>query len=98
MISKVEQIGLRTPKIRTRDNIITIVPNSYFIDDKVVNWIHLEEKTRFHMNVGVAYDSDVQLVKNVLLKVAERKKNSISQNAKKKTPIDGRSYEQQRNS
>lgn len=75
MIGKVEQIGLRTSKIRTRDNIITIVPNSYFIDDKVVNWSHLEEKTRFHVNVGVAYGSDVQLVKKVLLNVAENNKD-----------------------
>jgi len=75
MIGRVEQIGLRTSKIRTRDNIITIVPNSYFIDDRVVNWSHMEQKTRFHVDVGVAYGSNVQLVEKVLLKVAEDNKD-----------------------
>ncbi|MCF8233258.1 MAG: mechanosensitive ion channel [Bacteroidales bacterium] len=75
MIGRVEQIGLRTSKIRTRDNIITIVPNSYFIDDRVVNWSHMEQKTRFHVDVGVAYGSDVQLVEKVLLKVAKDNKD-----------------------
>lgn len=75
MIGRVEQIGLRTSKIRTRDNIITIVPNSYFIDDRVVNWSHMEQKTRFHVDVGVAYGSDVQLVEKVLLEVAKDNKD-----------------------
>ncbi len=71
MIGIVEQIGLRTSKVRTRDNIITIVPNSNFIDKRVVNWSHIEQKTRFHVDVGVAYGSDVELVKRVLLSCAK---------------------------
>lgn len=70
MVGRVEDISLRTSKIRTRDNIITIVPNHKFINENVVNWSHIEEKTRFHVNVGVAYGSDVNLVESVLLKVA----------------------------
>lgn len=75
MIGRVEQVGLRTSKIRTRDNIINIVPNRLFINDKVVNWSHLEENTRFHVSVGVAYGSDVDLVQKVLLEVANANKD-----------------------
>lgn len=75
MIGRVEQVGLRTSKIRTRDNIINIVPNRLFINDKVVNWSHLEENTRFHVSVGVSYGSDVELVQKVLLDVADANKD-----------------------
>jgi len=75
MVGKVEQIGLRTSKIRTRDNIITTVPNSKFIDNIVVNWTLMEEKTRFHVEVGVAYGSDTRLVEKVLLQCAKEAKD-----------------------
>jgi small-conductance mechanosensitive channel len=67
MIGRVISIGLRTSKISTRDNIITIIPNSNLVNDRVINWSHAEEKTRFHVNVGVKYGSDIDLVTKVLL-------------------------------
>lgn len=70
IVGKVKQVGLRTSYIETRDNIIMIIPNSNFISNKVINWSHLEKKTRFHINVGVAYGSDVEKVKRVLLECA----------------------------
>lgn len=72
VVGKVKKIGLRASKIITRDNIIMIVPNSKFISDSVINWSHAEDKTRFHVNVGVAYSSDIMKVKNVLLDCADR--------------------------
>lgn len=71
IVGRVREIGLRTSKIETRDNIIMIVPNSKFISDNVINWSHLEKKTRFFVQVGVAYGSDVGLVTEILLKCAE---------------------------
>ncbi len=65
-IGKVKEIGFRTTKIETRDNIIHIIPNSKFITKEVVNWSHIEKRTRFSVDLGVAYGSDVQLVKKVL--------------------------------
>lgn len=70
MIGRVVAIGLRTSKIQTRDNIITIVPNSNLVNDKVVNWSHIERKTRFFVDVSVRYGSDVELVTSVLLECA----------------------------
>ena len=75
IIGKVKEIGLRTSKIETRSNIIMIIPNSKFITDNVINWSHLEKKTRFSVSVGVAYGSDVELVRDLLLKCANDHKD-----------------------
>jgi small-conductance mechanosensitive channel len=78
LIGKVIEIGLRTSKLETRDNIIMVVPNSKFVTDIVINWSHIEKKTRFHIDVGVAYGSDVDKVTRVLLQCAEDNKKVSS--------------------
>ncbi len=70
-VGRIRSIGLRTSQIRTRDNITIIIPNSKFVVDRVINWSHSENLTRFHVNVGVAYGSDISKVRKVLLKCAE---------------------------
>ena len=70
IVGKIVDTGLRTTTIITRDNIRMIVPNSKFTNENVINWSHSEKNTRFHVNVGVAYGSDVQLVIEILTKVA----------------------------
>ncbi len=43
-----------------------------------INWSHIEKKTRFHIEVGVAYGSDVDKVTRVLLQCAEDNKKVSS--------------------
>ncbi len=69
-VGKIVSIGLRTSKFKTRDDIIMIIPNSKFVSDSTINLSHIEGRTRFHVNVGVAYGSDTKLVKSVLLRCA----------------------------
>jgi small-conductance mechanosensitive channel len=79
IVGRVVEIGLRTSKIETRDNIIMVIPNSKFVTDIVINWSHMEKKTRFHVDVGVAYGSDVEKVTRVLLQCAgDQQKISVS--------------------
>ena len=79
IVGRVLDIGLRTSKIETRDDIIMIIPNSKFISDIVINWSHREKNTRFNVKVGVAYGSDVEKVTSVLLECAtSHKKISVS--------------------
>ena len=66
VVGIVKDIGFRTTKIESRNNIVLIIPNSKFIDENVINWSHIEQRTRFYVEVGVAYGSDVQLVKKIL--------------------------------
>lgn len=67
---QIVEIGLRTSKIETRDNIIMIIPNSKFITENVTNWSYNNKTTRFYVNVSVAYGSDLDLVKKILLEVS----------------------------
>lgn len=66
-VGKVLKINVRTSSILTRDDIVVIVPNSYFVNERIINWTHMNFTTRFHVEVGVAYGSDVELIKKVLL-------------------------------
>ena len=77
-VSRVKEISMRTSKLETRDNIILIVPNSKLINDIVINWSHVEKKTRFRVEVGVAYGSDVTLVKEILQDCAARHKAIVN--------------------
>ncbi|TLX71516.1 mechanosensitive ion channel [Labilibacter sediminis] len=70
IIGKVQEIGLRTSKLLTRDNIVTIIPNNNFVGKNVINWSYNEHKTRFKVDVGVSYGSDVRLVEKILIKCA----------------------------
>jgi len=72
MIGRVEHIHMRATHIKTLDNISLIVPNSKFIETQVINWSHQDPKVRLHCSVGVAYGSDIELVKKTLLEVAEK--------------------------
>lgn len=70
VVGQVKDIGVRTTKVLNRDNIILIIPNSKLTTDNVINWSHLDEKSRFNVPVGVAYGSDVRLVEKLLLDCA----------------------------
>ena len=65
-VVKIEKIGLRTSNGLNRDSIAIIIPNSLITTNKVINWSHQAKKTRFKVNVGVAYGSNVDLVLSVL--------------------------------
>jgi small-conductance mechanosensitive channel len=68
---KVTSIGARSTTVRSNDNITIIVPNSKFISENVHNWSFENKIVRFRVPIGVAYDSDINLVKRILLEVAE---------------------------
>ena len=68
-VVKIQKIGLRTSETMNRDDIVTILPNSLITTNKVTNWSHQSKKTRFRVNVEVAYGSDVKLVLEILKKV-----------------------------
>lgn len=65
-VVKIQEIGLRTSEGMNRDDITIIIPNSSITTNKVINWSHQNNKTRFRINVGVAYGSDVDLVIKIL--------------------------------
>ncbi len=70
MVGRIFSVNLRTSQVFTRDGIIIIVPNHKFIVEKITNWSHNSESTRFKLDVGVAYGSDVEKVRTILLACA----------------------------
>ena len=65
-VIKIEEIGLRTSKGLSRNDIVMIIPNHLISTNKVINWSHQIKKTRFSVDVGVAYGSDPDLIFKVL--------------------------------
>ena len=74
-VGRVIHIGLRTSRLKTRDDIILVVPNSNFVNDKIINWSQMDYNTRFSVDVGVAYGSDTKMVTQILLDCAAKNKN-----------------------
>ena len=76
---KVIAVGARSTRVRTNDNITIIVPNSKFIEENVVNWTFENKIVRFRVPIGVAYDSDLKLVKKLLLEVAAENEDVLQE-------------------
>jgi small-conductance mechanosensitive channel len=69
-LAEVTSISVRATAIKTFDNIDMLIPNSEFVNSKVVNWTHRDARIRGKVEVGVAYGTDPRLVERVLLQVA----------------------------
>lgn len=70
-VGMVKKIGLRTSLIETRDGIQIIIPNSKFVTDKVINYTHTSDYSRFEVTVSVAYGSDIRKVEQLLLEATK---------------------------
>ena len=66
----VKAINMRSTVVTTPEDIDIIIPNSKFISETVTNLTHDNTRTRIKVSVGVSYESDEDLVKKVLLEVA----------------------------
>jgi len=72
---KVTHIGIRSTRILTRDDVEVTIPNAIIGNTRVVNESGGPyEKFRIRVPVGVAYGSDIDQVKNVLMQVAQHEK------------------------
>ena len=70
MVARVLKINVRTTKIESRDGNTLIIPNSMLTQNEVENWSFGSDLTRFHINVGVAYGSNTELVRDLLKQAA----------------------------
>ena len=65
---KILKINLRSTKIKTFDNELIIVPNSKLSEGIIQNIALPEPKTRVVVPFGVAYGSEIEKVKRIVLK------------------------------
>ena len=69
---RVTKIGIRTTRILTRDDVEITIPNATIANSKIINESggpHVKYRNR--ISVGVAYGSDVDEVREILLGVAQ---------------------------
>jgi len=66
----VRKISVRSTELETFDGANVLIPNSYFISEKVKNWTFRNKVRRVAIPIGVAYGSDPRQVQAVLLTVA----------------------------
>lgn len=69
-IGDVADIGLRSTKIKTLDNQLLIIPNSDLCNTMLTNQAFPNSRAKGRINIGVAYDSDVDQVKQLLVATA----------------------------
>ena len=63
----VVDIGLRSTRIRTRDNRMVIVPNNTISTDQIVNYTYPDPRYRIQIEIGIGYGQDVEMVRKVLV-------------------------------
>jgi MscS family membrane protein len=68
----VTDIGLRTTRIRTRDNRMVIVPNSVIGANQVINYTYPDPRYRIETHVGIAYGTDIETARRVIVDAVRR--------------------------
>lgn len=69
---KVTHIGLRSTRILSRDDVEVTIPNSIIGNSTIVNQSGgPSEKMRVRLTIGVAYGTDIDVVKETMLKIAQ---------------------------
>ena len=79
----VQSINLRTTVVSTNNRISIIVPNSKLVSQRLINWSYGDPRARIAIPVGVAYNSDIDLVTSTLLKATEDVDNVLRDPAPK---------------
>jgi len=66
----VKEVNIRNTEVLSFDNATLFTPNSDLIANRIVNWSHADPSVRREIDVGVAYGSDLGLVRSLLVEAA----------------------------
>ncbi len=69
---RVMDVGLRASTVRTLDNVNHLIPNKLIILNRITNYSKFDPNIRLRIPIGVAYGSDMQKVKKILLGIAQK--------------------------
>ncbi len=72
---EVVELGIRSTRVKTRDDVMITVPNSILATTKIINESAPVPRFRIRVPVGVAYGSDLQRIEEILLEVAQNNPN-----------------------
>ncbi len=68
---EVVEIGIRSTRIKTRDDILISIPNSILANTKIINESAPIPNFRIRIPASVAYGSDIEKVEEILLGIAD---------------------------
>ena len=74
---EVVEIGIRSTRIKTRDDVMITVPNSIIANSKIINESAPIPRFRIRVPFGVAYGSDLEEVESVMMEVALANPNVV---------------------
>jgi len=72
---EVVEVGIRSTRIKTRDDILITIPNAMMANSKIINESAPIPRFRIRIPVGVAYGTDLEKVESALLGVALANQN-----------------------
>jgi small-conductance mechanosensitive channel len=72
---EVVEIGIRSTRMKTRDDILVTIPNSIIANSKIINESAPIPHFRVRIPIGVSYGSDIDLVEKTLLETAADNSN-----------------------
>jgi small-conductance mechanosensitive channel len=67
---RVTTIGLRSSTVRDAKGVVTLIPNSTFLERYLTNWTYSSRIGRFSLRVGAPYGSSTQAVMDLLVGLA----------------------------
>ncbi|MCF8055753.1 MAG: mechanosensitive ion channel family protein [Desulfocapsa sp.] len=76
---EVVEVGIRSTKIKTRDDVMIIIPNGIMANSKIINESAPQPRFRLRLDIGVAYGTDLDLVEDLLLQVADENNQVVKQ-------------------
>jgi potassium efflux system protein len=76
---EVTRIRIRATTVRNLQRQELIVPNKSFITGQIINWTLTDTINRIVIHVGIAYGSDVDLARSILLRVAKENKYVVAE-------------------
>jgi potassium efflux system protein len=82
----VKKISIRSTEIESFDQADIIVPNSILISDNLTNWVHKNQHGRLRIPVSVAYGSNTERVKDLLIEIAREHQAVIIGHARMNDP------------
>lgn len=69
-IGIIKLTSARYTLIETYDSREIMIPNEDFMANRITNWTHSNNKSRLCVKIGVAYDTDLELARDVMLRAA----------------------------
>jgi small-conductance mechanosensitive channel len=78
VVGEVREINIRSTVVTTNSNIDIIVPNSEFVNSSVTNWTMTDGNLRIKLPFTVAYGSDKELLRTVILEAVLKQPSTLN--------------------